>query len=95
VGTAVLSGWPEAKLKPHFSQNWPALGVPQLGQGGPAAAGLDGAGGAEGTGLEGGGAAGAEVPAPIRMPQLSQKSELALSWPAGQVGITASFTSWS
>jgi hypothetical protein len=82
-------------LKPHFSQNWPALGVPQLGQGGPAAAGVDGAEGAEGTGLEGGGAAGAEVPAPIRMPQLSQKSELALSWPAGQVGMAASFTSWS
>ena len=98
AGTEVLSGRPEAKSKPQASQNCPVRAVPHWGQGSADAAGADGAEGAEGdagSGADAGTAAEAGVAPPMRIPQLSQKSELALSWPAGQVGMAASLTSGS
>jgi hypothetical protein len=56
------------KLKPQASQNWPVLGVPQLGQVSAAGSG----GGALAAG-EGPVAGPLGVP-PMRMPQTSQKS---------------------
>jgi hypothetical protein len=95
AGTEVLSGWPEAKSKPQASQNCPVRAVPHWGQGSADPAGAGGAEGEEGSGADAGAAEAAGEAPLMRIPQLSQKSELALSWPAGQVGMAASLTSGS
>ena len=71
------------KLKPQASQNWPVLGMPQRGQ---VSAPVSGQGG--GTLATGEGPV-AGLPT-MRMPQTSQKSSLAESWPLGHTAIAAS-----
>src|SRR5262245_62714165 len=92
-------GLPEAKSYPQVSQNCPDLMVPHCGQGSAGASDPADAGAGPDAGPEppepGSVRAGAGAAPPIRIPQTSQKSGSVLSWPAGQVGMPASLTSWS
>src|SRR5262249_1808580 len=76
----------EAKENPHTSQNCPVLGAPHCGQGSPVTSGAAGTAAAAGA-AEAGDGAGTGATPPMRMPQMSQKSVLAESWPLGQVGM--------